>query len=808
MSYGYFDDEAREYVITTPHTPYPWINYLGTEEFFGLISHTGGGYTFYRDALMRRLTRWRYNNVPTDAGGRCYYVNDGGDVWSPTWAPAKADLDHFEARHGLSYTSITGEHNGISCEVLFLVPLGATAEVHRVRLTNTTNERRSFQLFSLAEFCLWNAADDATNFQRNLSLGEVEVDGSSIYHTTEYRERRNHFAVYGVNTPIHGFDTDRETFFGLRNNWSAPEVVLEGQCRNSMASGWAPIGSHQIDVELGPGEQRDLVFVLGYVENDADDKWASPGVANKTKARALLDQFSTSEAVDAALESLRTYWSDLLETVSVATGDPRLDRMINIWNPYQCMVTFNMSRSASYFESGLGRGMGFRDSAQDLLGFVHLIPERARGRILDVAATQLPDGSAYHQYQPLTKRGNDSVGTGFNDDPLWLIEGTAAYVKETGDFSILDELVPFDNNPDNSATLLEHLSRSFQHVLDHLGPHGLPLIGRADWNDCLNLNAFSTEPGESFQTMETQDGRTAESVFIAGLFVHAGEQYADLAAAHGLADIAATAREHVAEMADTVLTHGWDGDWFLRAYDHFGNPVGSSKNKEGQIFIESQGMCVMAGIGAETLHAGRALDSVNARLNSDHGILLHQPAFTTFHPELGEITTYPPGYKENGSVFCHTNPWVMIAATRLGRAEEAYEYWKKIAPAFREEIAGLHRTEPYVYAQMIAGRDAPRYGEAKNSWLTGTAAWNWVAITQHIIGVRPELGGLRVEPCLPRELTDLHFVRHCRGAEYRVNITNSPVGGGPMLTVDGESMPGTLVPYATPGSVVTIDVAT
>jgi len=808
MSYGYFDDDAREYVITTPHTPYPWINYLGTEEFFGLISHTGGGYTFYRDALMRRLTRWRYNNIPTDAGGRCYYLNDGGDVWSPTWAPAKADLDHFEARHGLSYTSITGERNGITCEVLFLVPLGATAEVHRVRLTNTTDQHRSFQLFSLAEFCLWNAADDATNFQRNLSLGEVEVEGSAIYHTTEYRERRNHYAVYGVNTPIRGFDTDRETFFGLRNNWSTPEVVLTGRSRDSMASGWAPIGSHQVDVELEPGEQRDLVFVLGYVENDADDKWASPGVANKTKAHALLNRFSTSEVVDAALDDLREYWGNLLETVSVSTGDSRVDRMVNIWNPYQCMVTFNMSRSASYFESGLGRGMGFRDSAQDLLGFVHLIPERARERILDVAATQLPDGSAYHQYQPLTKRGNDAVGTGFNDDPLWLIEGTSAYVRETGDLSILDESVPFDNNPDDRAPLFEHLSRSFQHVLDHLGPHGLPLIGRADWNDCLNLNAFSTEPGESFQTMETQDGRTAESVFIAGLFVHAGEQYADLAAAHGLSDVAATARGHTAAMAGTVMNHGWDGDWFLRAYDHFGNAVGSSKNTEGQIFIESQGMCVMAGIGAETAHADRALDSVYARLNSDHGILLHQPSFTTFHPELGEISTYPPGYKENGSVFCHTNPWVMIAAARLGRAEEAYEYWKKIAPAFREEIAELHRTEPYVYAQMIAGRDAPRYGEAKNSWLTGTAAWNWVAITQHIIGVRPELGGLRVEPCLPDELSELRFVRHCRGAEYQVNIANNSAGGSPELTINGTSLGGTLIPYAAPGSVVVIDVVT
>jgi len=472
------------------------------------------------------------------------------------------------------------------------------------------------------------------------------------------------------------------------------------------------------------------------------------------------------------------------------------------------MITFNFSRSASLFESGIGRGMGFRDSNQDLIGFVHQVPERARERIIDIASTQFEDGGAYHQYQPLTKRGNDAVGSGFNDDPLWLIEGTAAYVRETGDLSILDEAVPFDNNEDDTASLFEHLGRSFHHVLDHRGPHGLPLIGRADWNDCLNLNAFSTRPGESFQTMETQDGRTAESVFIAGLFVHAGEQYADLAAAHGRSETAATAREHTAAMAETVLADGWDGDWFLRAFDHFGRKVGSSECAEGQIFIEPQGMCVMAGIGTATDHADRALDSVKTHLASDHGILLHQPAFTEFHVELGEITTYPPGYKENGSVFCHTNPWVMIAATRLGRAEEAYDYWRKIAPAFREEIASLHRTEPYVYAQMIAGPDAPRYGEAKNSWLTGTAAWNWVAFTQHIIGVRPEIDGLRIDPCLPAELDNVHFTRRCRNAEYRVTIHNRSAGAPPRLTIDGAPCDGNLVPYAAPGSLVEITVET
>lgn len=807
MQYGHFDDANREYVITTPHTPYPWINYLGTENFFGLISHTGGGYSFYKDARMRRLTRYRYNNVPTDAGGRCYYINDGGDIWSPSWSPAQTDLDFFEARHGLSYTTITGERGGIRAEMLFLVPLGTNAEIHRIRLTNTTEDQRSFDLFSLAEFNLWNAADDTTNYQRNLNLGEVEVVGSTIYHTTEYRERRNHYAVYGVNADIAGFDTDRESFFGLRGNWTRPEVVANGTSKGSIASGWAPIGSHHLSINLAPGEERDLVFVLGYIENEEDSKWESRGIVNKENATALLATYSTSEAVDRAMTELREYWDALLGQMQVTTADQRIDRLLNVWNPYQCMVTFNMSRSASYFETGLGRGMGFRDSSQDLLGFVHLIPERARERILDVAATQFPDGSAYHQYQPLTKRGNNEVGTGFNDDPLWLIEGTAAYVVETGDLSILDEDVPFDNDIDDSAPLLEHLRRSYQHVLDHRGPHGLPLIGRADWNDCLNLNAFSTTPGESFQTTEHKEGGTAESVFIAGLFVHSANLYAQLLDATGMASEAHEVRAQAAKMSHVVLEHGWDGEWFLRAYDAYGNAVGSSKNEEGQIFIESNGICSMAGIGAETGHTRQAADSVKSLLDTDHGIVLHQPAFTRFHVELGEISTYPPGYKENGSIFCHTNPWMMITEAMLGNGEQAFAYWSKIAPTFREDISDLHRTEPYVYAQTIAGRDAPRHGEAKNSWLTGTAAWNWVAITQYILGVRPEIEGLRIDPQLPRALEAIDVVRRCRGAQYRIHIDNSDTDAA-TVRVDGEPIEGSVIPYARAGAVVDVTVTT
>jgi cellobiose phosphorylase len=804
MRFGRFDDAAREYVIETPQTPLPWINYLGTEEFFGLVSHTGGGYCFYRDARLRRLTRYRYNNVPTDVGGRYYYVHDAGDYWTPGWAPVKRELDHYECRVGLSYTRITGERKGIRAEVLYFVPLGTNAEVHRVTLKNTSKAAKKVALFSFVEFCLWDAWDDQTNYQRNLSIGEVEVDGATIYHKTEYRERRNHYAVYSVNAPVAGFDTDRESFLGPWNGFGEPQAVAEGKARNSMASGWSPIGSHQLAVDLAPGAEKSFVFVLGYVENPVEEKWERPGVVNKTRAKELLARFQTAAQVDTAFATLRDYWAGMLSTYTVRSGDERLDRMVNIWNPYQCMVTFNMSRSASYFETGIGRGMGFRDSNQDLLGFVHLVPGRARERLLDTAATQKPDGSAYHQYQPLTKRGNDAVGSGFNDDPLWLISATAAYVKESGDYGILRETVPFDNDPKDAATLFEHLKRSFHHVLHNLGPHGLPLIGRADWNDCLNLNCFSDSPGESFQTTGNRVGRTAESVFIAGLFVHVAPDYTAFAEAMGFADEAKAAREHAARMEKTVLAHGWDGEWFLRAYDFFGKKVGSRECEDGQIFIETQGYCVMAGIGVASGHARKALDSVRDRLETAHGIVLNQPGYKAYHLELGEISSYPPGYKENAGIFCHNNPWVMIAETVIGRGDRALALWKKIAPAYREEISEVHRLEPYTYAQMIAGKEAVRHGEAKNSWLTGTAALNFVAISQHILGVRPELGGLRVDPRIGAEVPSFTIVRKCRGAEYRITVANRAAGKPAKLVVDGKPVEGTLVPYAPAGKVVTV----
>lgn len=804
MRFGHFDDSNREYVITTPKTPYPWINYLGAQEFFGIISHQAAGYCFHRDARFRRLTRFRYNNVPTDAGGRYFYIHDNGDVWSPSYMPVKAELDKFECRHGMGYTRITGARNGIETSALYFVPVGSNNEVHQVQVTNKSNAPRTVKLFSFIEFCLWNAHDDQTNLQRNLSTGEVEIEGSTIYHKTEYRERRNHFAFYHVNSQLAGFDTDRESFLGLYNSYGESDVVRAGQSKNSVASGWAPIASHCLEVSLQPGETKSFVFILGYIENPKEEKWAAPGVINKTRAKEMIARFDSDEKVASELAQLRQYWDALLSVYKVESPDEKLNRMVNIWNPYQCMVTFNMSRSASYFETGIGRGMGFRDSNQDLLGFVHQIPERARERIIDIASTQFPDGSAYHQYQPLTKRGNNDVGSGFNDDPLWLILGVSAYIKETGDFSILDESVPFNNDENNRASLLEHLKRSHDHVLNNLGPHGLPLIGRADWNDCLNLNCFSEDPNESYQTTGNRVGRTAESVFIAGMFCQIAPMYAELVEKRGDVAEGKRSREAAAKMAETVLQHGWDGEWFLRAYDYFGNKVGSKENDEGQIFIEPQGYCVMAGIGKDSGHAVKALDAVKERLDTKYGVVLVNPAYTKYHIELGEISSYPPGYKENAGIFCHNNPWIMIAETVVGRPERAFEYYKKITPAYIEDISDIHRTEPYVYSQMIAGKDAVRHGEAKNGWLTGTAAWNFVAASQYLLGVRPELDGLCVQPCLPAEIPEYTVTRKCRGATYVIKVKNSGKANPAKLVVDGKAISGNLVPYAPAGATVNV----
>ena len=811
MKFGHFDDIAREYVITRPDTPMPWINYLGCEAYFGLISNTAGGYSFYKDARLRRLTRYRYNNAPYDMGGRNIYLRDNSDgkFWSPSWMPVRSALDEYACRHGMGYTIIRSVSRQIEAETRYFVPLGESLEIWELTLTNRRDQPADISVFSAVEFCLWDAWDDSTNFQRNFSTGEIEpptisphsenggsVEGSVIYHKTEYRERRDHFAYFACSEKLTGFDTQREAFLGPYRGWDSPAVVEKGQSSDSVAHGWQPIGSHHVKVHLKAEESKKIVFLLGYQENPKDAKFDPPGsqTINKKTVKPIIAKYLQPKNVEAAFVALCDYWIELLGKLQVTTPDEHTNRMVNIWNAYQCMITFNMSRSASYYESGIGRGMGYRDSNQDLLGFVHMIPERARERILDLSATQLKNGGAFHQFQPLTKRGNNDVGSGFNDDPLWLVLAVAAYLKETGDWAILDEPVQYENEAGSESPLYEHLQRSLQYTLDRLGPNGLPLIGRADWNDCLNLNCFSDTPGQSFQTTTNKDGKVAESVFIAGLFVLAAKEMVEIAGYSGDKTEAAKMQKAAAQMEETIWKAGWDGEWFRRAYDDFGHVLGSKENEEGKIFIEPQGMCIMAGLGVKDGRARKALDSVAKHLATPHGIVLQQPAFSKYYLHLGEISSYPPGYKENAGIFCHTNPWIMIAETKIGRGDQAYDYYMRINPSRREEISDLHKCEPYVYAQMIAGKDAPSHGEAKNSWLSGTAALNYVAISQAILGIQPTYDGLEIAPVIPSEWKGFEAVRQFRGVRYEISVKRAGSGNVVSLEVDGKPVSGTVIP--------------
>ena len=810
MKFGHFDDKNREYVITSPRTPYPWINYLGTQGFFSLISNTAGGYSFYKDARLRRITRYRYNNVPIDMGGRYFYIKDGDTIWNPGSSPVKTELDSYECRHGMGYTIITGRKNGLKAEATFFVPQNYDGEVQQLVLTNESGSAKTFKLWSFAEWCLWDAQDDCTNFQRNFSTGRVEVVGSTIYHKTEYRDRRDHFAFYTVNDSIDGYDTDRDSFIGLYNGFHNPQAVLDGKANNSFADGWSPIASHYKEITLAAGESKTLVFILGYVEMPAAEKFEADGkTINKVKSNAMIEKYNTPEKVAAGLAELRETWDKLLGILNVDTPDDKVNRMVNIWNQYQCMVTFNLSRSASYFESGIGRGMGFRDSNQDVLGFVHQIPDRARERIIDIASTQFPDGGCYHQYQPLTKKGNADIGGDFSDDPLWLILSVSAYIKETGDWSILDEMVPYDNDMSVAQPMLEHLKVSFYHIVNNLGPHGLPLAMRADWNDCINLSCYSDTPGESFQTytnpkFKAEGGysKVAESAFVGALFTYAGPNYVQILNHLGKTDEAAKAQAEIDKMKKVMMDSAWDGDWFLRAYDAEGKKMGSKECEEGQIFIEPQGFAIMSDIDAEA--SKKTLKAINERLNTQYGLVLNNPAFTKYYIQYGEISTYPGGYKENAGIFTHNNAWIICAAAYAGEGDQAFKYYSEIAPAFTEETSDIHKTEPYVYGQMIGGKDAgadigkqgDNFGQGKNSWLTGTAAWNMVAISQYILGIAADFDGLKIDPSIPHEWDGMKATRQFRGATYDITVKNPNhvCKGVKSMTVDGKAVDGNVIP--------------
>jgi len=773
MKWGHFDNKNKEYVITRPDTPLPWINYLGCDDYCGLISNTAGGYSFYKDARERRLLRYRYNNIPMDRGGRYLYIRDNksGDYWSATWQPVQKDLDEYsyECRHGLGYTKIRSEYEGITTHTTYFVPLGENLEIWMIKIKNDSRKPRDLSVFSFVEFCLWDALNDMTDYQYNLNIGETSYSDGIIYHLSRYRVDEAYFSYFAcANGKVAAFDSQRRDFLGDYGSLEKPEAVINGKCRNSIACGWAPVGAHQVKAALKPKEEKTLIFVLGYSEKMAD-------------AQRLVKKFSSEENVKRELEKLNKHWEANLAKLSVKTEDEDVNTMVNIWNQYQVRTTFNWSRSASYYEAGIGRGMGFRDSNQDTMGFVYQIPERVKGRIIDLASTQFERGDAYHQYSPLTKKGN---GRGYSDDHLWLILSTASYIKETGDTDFLSESVPYDTGKPSS--MYEHLERAIEFSGTNVGPHGLPLIGFADWNDCLNL---SVHKGKN----------KAESVMVAMMFVAACTEMARLAEASGRNDDIAKYSTLAKEMSDTINEKAWDGEWYVRAFDDDGNPVGSSKNKEGKIYLETQPWAVMSGV-ADSERAKKCMDSVKKLLATEHGILILQPSYSKHYPELGSISVYPPGLKENGAIFCHPNPWAMMAETMIGHGDQAFTYYKAIMPAARP--SQIHKTEPYVYCQMIAGIDHKDFGEGKNSWLTGSAAWNLIASTQWILGIRADYKGLIVDPCIPKDWDGFEAKRHFRGSDYYITVRNPKhvSKGVKSVVVDGKTSGSNLIPAFTDGA--------
>jgi len=779
MDYGYFDKENKEYVISRPDTPTPWINYLGLDEYCAIISNTAGGYSFYKDPRDRRILRYRYNNLPADRPGRYIYLRDNAtkDYWSATWQPTQKDLQSYdyECRHGLGYTRIHSSYQGIETTATYFVPVKENLEVWILRLKNTANIQRDLSLFTYIEFCLWQAIMDMQDFQYSLNISRAEASGDTIYHLTYYYPQAGYknFAYFSAGKKIYGFDTDRETFIGNCRDESNPIAIEKGTSFNSLNRGGNPIGSHHIKLTLLPQQEEYVVFILG-VEG------------SRAKAGRNIERYKNSEYALKKLEELKEAWRSHLANLQVETPDKEFNTMVNTWNQYQCRVTFNWARSASFYESGIGRGIGFRDSNQDCLGVLHAIFPSVKQRIIDLAKNQFKAGNSYHQYFPLTKAGDKA---GYSDDHLWLIVSTTNYIKETGDKAFLKTKVPFADG--GSATVYEHLMRAVDYSSVNCGKHQIPLLGYADWNDCLN-----------------NLGKEAESVWVAQFLCYATKELAILAKLIKKEKDVLRLNKLYQKMAKAINQRAWDGAWYIRVFDEYGRPVGSKKCKEGgKIYLNAQSWAVLSGI-ADNRRAFACMDAVKKNLVTEHGIKLMSPAYKTFYTYIGAIGTFSPGLKENGGIFCHANPWAVIAETMLKRGDLAFSYYKKICPAARNSIADIQKTEPYIYSQFIAGDESPQFGMSRNSWLTGSASWNLVAAHSYILGIRSDYAGLVIDPCIPEKWEGFKVNRFFRGSIYDIKVSNPRhvSCGIKSIEVDGRRIEGNILPVFTDGKTHSVKV--
>ena len=747
MRYGYFDQKNKEYVVTRPDTPTPWINYIGSGNYGGIVSNTGGGYSFHKDPQNRRVTRYRYNSIPMDRPGRYIYIRDKatGKYWNPGFQPSGVKLDNYSCRHGMGYTVLSGEYNGVASDVTYFVPDDKNFEVWLVKVKNHRNTSQNLQVFAYAEFCFWQAIMDQQNVDwvQQINQGRYE-DGIITWYPHYINDNATFFAT---GEEVSSFDTNLEAFIGKYRSESNPLAVEQGACSNSISYRMNGVGAFCIDIDLQAQEEKEIVFVLGFAEERA-------------KIREEIQDYLTVEQAHQALKRLNNYWNSYVGKLKVVTPDEDMDLFVNVWNQYQCKTTFNWSRFVSLYQLGLGRGMGIRDSAQDTLGVMHTIPEEAKELIIKLLKCQYTDGRSYHLFFPLTGEGGEGDAPikkydWYSDDHLWLILAVNAYVKETGDFAFLDESIMY-NDKKTSATVMEHLDMALEFTNNHRGPNNIALAGRADWNDTLNL--------------DTGKG-IAESVFTAMLYCRAAMEMTELCSYLGKGALKDKYTSMFEDMKNAINASSWDGEWYKRAFDDNGQPLGSKENEFGKIFINSQSWAILGGV-ADKEKSEKCLESVEKYLNSKHGIVTMYPAYNKYDDTKGGVTTYYPGAKENGGIFLHTNPWMMIAEIMMGNGEKGYQYYKQTLPANRNDDAELYEVEPYVYCQNILGKEHPHFGTGRNSWLSGTAAWNMVASSQYILGIRPGYDSLIVEPCIPAQWNGFKAMREFRGAIYNIEVQN------------------------------------
>ena len=784
MKYGYFDHQQREYVIERPDTPWPWINYLGEGEYCAIISNNAGGYSFHKTPGQNRLLRYRFNALPADRPGRYVYFRDEqGQFWSQSWAPTRRDPAEHKTvcRHGVGYTRMESSCRGIDSQVLYLVPPEEPLEIWDVTVQNPGDRERTIDVFGFCEWAFPYLAGEL-GLQATLYVAQTRyVPGVCGYQTPipGWRLTNRFFATTAPE--VASYDCNREAFVGIWQDESAPRAVVNGRCSNYTGVGGNSCGGLHVRVTLPAGAQQRFAFIVG--EGEAE-----------TVGQAARQSW-TSESVDAAYRAVREHWGERFDRLQVSTPDDDTNAMLNCWNAYQGHVCFRWSRSASLIEAGQRDGLGYRDTLQDTLCVMHTLPDQAADRIVSLLAGQASDGSALHKVDPInlvTGQGETPVeGDIYSDDHLWIPLALSAYCRETGDLGFLDREVDYLN--EGSASVFDHAMAAIGFALNHRGQHGLLLSLAADWNDALRLNEGTNSGGQS--------------VWTSIQFCWACRQLAELADATGRDETAGRLRTWADEMAERVNDVAWGGKWYLRGLMGDGSTIGAESNDVAKVWLNPQTWSVLAGV-ADADRGRAAMDAVGEHLASDYGLHLFAPPHTDLHADVPGRVQFPPGYKENAAIFCHPNPWAVMAETRLRRGETAYRYYRSLLPSAYNDQADLHHTEPYVYCQFVVGKWDKHHGTGHNPWLTGTAGWSYVAATQYILGIRPQLDGLEIDPVIPADWPGFSVTRVFRGATYEIEVTNPDRCGHGVrqLQIDGQAVEGNRVPPAEAGQTVKVRV--